>query len=293
MKIIVTGSLGHISKPLAMELIQKGNQVTIITSKSEKQKEIEALGATAAVGSVEDTDFLSTAFEGADAVYCMVPPSFNEQNQVEYYSRVGRSYAKAIQQSGVKCIVYLSSYGAHLDKGTGFILGAHYVERILDKLSDIAITYIRPGYFYYNFFGYVSMIKNAGMMMANHGGEDKILIVSPVDIATAIADEIVTPITGRNILYVASDDRTCDEIATILGTAINKPDLKWITITNEQMQNGMEANGLSPHVAANLVELGEATHSGVLREDYEKNKPAMGSVKLEDFAKDFAKIYNS
>ena len=50
MKIIITGSLGHISKPLTKELLQKGYSLTVITSKAEKQKEIEALGAKAAVG---------------------------------------------------------------------------------------------------------------------------------------------------------------------------------------------------------------------------------------------------
>ncbi len=49
MKITVTGSLGNISKPLAQELIAKGHDLTIISSKAEKQQEIEALGAKAAV----------------------------------------------------------------------------------------------------------------------------------------------------------------------------------------------------------------------------------------------------
>ena len=33
MKIIVTGSLGNISKPLTVGLIQKGHKVTVISSK--------------------------------------------------------------------------------------------------------------------------------------------------------------------------------------------------------------------------------------------------------------------
>ncbi|GGI29342.1 hypothetical protein [Pedobacter mendelii] len=51
MKIIITGSLGHISKPLTIALVQKGHAITVISSKPEKQKEIESLGANAAIGS--------------------------------------------------------------------------------------------------------------------------------------------------------------------------------------------------------------------------------------------------
>jgi uncharacterized protein YbjT (DUF2867 family) len=52
MKITITGSLGNISKPLTQELVEKGHSVTVISSNPEKQKEIEALGAAAAIGSL-------------------------------------------------------------------------------------------------------------------------------------------------------------------------------------------------------------------------------------------------
>ncbi|MBA4167614.1 MAG: NAD(P)H-binding protein, partial [Chitinophagaceae bacterium] len=244
MKIIVTGSLGNISKPLTEELVQKGHAVTVITSKPEKQKDIEALGATAAIGSVGDADFLAATFTGADAVYCMIPPiNFTQPDPVAYYRKIGSNYAQAIRQSGAKRVVHLSSFGAHLDKGTGFILGAHHVENILNGLSEVAITHMRPTSFYYNLFGFINMIKGAGFIAANYGGEDKLELVSPMDIAAAIAQEIVTLHGGRKVRYVASDELTANEAAGILGAAIGKPGLKWITITNEQMQSALEATG--------------------------------------------------
>lgn len=57
MKYVVLGSLGNISKPLAQKLIDAGHNVTIISSKAEKTSQIEALGAKAAIGSVEDIGF--------------------------------------------------------------------------------------------------------------------------------------------------------------------------------------------------------------------------------------------
>jgi len=147
MKIIVTGSLGNISKPLSTELVEKSHHVTVISSKPEKEKEIEALGATAAIGSLEDVNFLAETFRGANAVYCMIPPNFAETDQTAYYRKLGSNYVQAIKQSDVNRVVELSSYGAHLEKGTGFIVGSHNVEKILDELTDVAITHIRPVYF--------------------------------------------------------------------------------------------------------------------------------------------------
>ena len=72
MKIVVTGSLGHISKPLTEELIKKGHSVTIVSHNPEKQKDIEELGASTAIGKIEDVNFLTKTFKDTDAVYCMV-----------------------------------------------------------------------------------------------------------------------------------------------------------------------------------------------------------------------------
>lgn len=298
MKVIVTGSLGNISKPLTKELVQKGHQVTVISSDREKQKDIEALGAKSAIGSLEDVEFLAASFTDADAVYCMVPPNnYFDRNLdlLAYYRRLGNNYAQAIGQSGVKRVVNLSSIGAHLDKGSGILLGARNVEKILNELSsDAAITHLRPTSFYYNLFAYIHTIKAEGSIAANYGADDKVPWVSPIDIAAVIAEEIVTPLVGRKIRYVASEELTCNETASILGVAIGKPDLQWIIITNEQMLSGLEAAGMNPQIAAGLVEMYGSLHSGLLAEDYYRNKPAvMGNVKVEDFAKEFAAAFES
>ena len=289
MKVIVTGSLGNISQPLAKELAEKGHEVTVISREPEKAKNIETIGAKAAIGSLDDVDFLAKTFAGADAVYAMVPPNFGVPDIREYYQNISNNYAKAIQQSDVKRVVHLSSYGAHLATGTGFILGAHDAEGILDALPGVSVTHLRPGYFYYNLHNFIDMIKGGGIIGANYGGDDTIIMVAPSDIAAAATEELTTPTTGSNVRYVASEDITCNEAARILGAAIGKPDLQWLTFTSEQMQAGMEANGIPPHIAALFVELGAAIHSGVLRQDYDQYKPAvMGKVKLADYAKEFA-----
>lgn len=288
-KIVITGSLGHTGKPLAEELIEKGYDVTVISSNPEKQKDIEELGATPAIGSIEDVNFLISTFEGADSVYCIIPPKFNETDQVEYYQRIGNNYAQAVSKTGIKQIVHLSSYGADLDKGTGFILGSHYVEEILNGLSGVNITHLRPGYFYTNLYGFKDMIKGMGFIGSNYGGEDNMVIVDPRDIANAAAEEFELSTDFRKIRYVASEEITANEIAQILGSAIGNPELKWFVFTDEQMRSGLQRSKVPPHIIDNLVEMGSATHNGLLREDYDLHKPdVMGKVKLEDFAKEFA-----
>ncbi|HEY4322877.1 MAG TPA: NmrA family NAD(P)-binding protein [Mucilaginibacter sp.] len=298
MKIIVTGSLGHISKPLAEELVQKGHQVTVISSNPEKKAAIEAIGANAAIGSIDDVNFLTSTFTGADAVYCMEPPvgMFDHNIDVmEHTRKQGENYAQSIRQSGVKRVVHLSSIGAHTDKGNG-ILAFHYnVEQIMNKLpADVAITFMRPVGFYYNLFAFVNTIKIQGAIVSNYGGDLKEPWVSPIDIAAAVAEEIIIRQPAeRKIRYVASDELTCNEVAGILGAAIGKPDLKWIIIPDEQLLNSLLAAGMNPSFAAGFVEMNASRHNGILYEDYYRNPPVIGEVKLTDFAKEFAAVYNN
>jgi uncharacterized protein YbjT (DUF2867 family) len=298
MKITITGSLGNIGKPLTKKLVKKGHQVTVISSKAERQKEIETLGAKAAIGSMEDADFLSAIFKGADVVYIMETLGAGTYSNPDIdlmaaISKIGNNYKQAIQQSGVKHVVHLSSIGAHTDKGNG-ILAFHYnVENILKQLpDDVSIKFMRPVGFYINMLAFIPTIKAKEAIVSNYGGDDKEPWVSPLDIAAVIAEEMEKPFNGRTIRYIASDEVSPNEVATILGEAIGKPDLKWLVIPDEQMLSGMISSGMNPKIAKGFIEMNEGRRGGVLYEDYYRNKPTLGKTKLREFAKDFAVAFN-
>ena len=295
MNIILTGSLGHISQPLATALVQQGHAVTIISSKADRQAAIEDLGAMAAIGSVTDAAFVAATFDGADAVYCMIPPNFAAPDSRAYYRSVGSSYAQAIGQAGVQRVVHLSSWGADLDHGTGFILGSHDVENQLNALAaDVAVTHLRAGYIYYNLNNYLGMIKGQGIIGSNYGGDAGIVMVAPADIAAAAAEELTRDAAaGHAVRYVASDERTPDDIARVLGAAIGKPDLKWVAFGDAQMQAALEQRGMPAPAVTSMVDLGRSIQNGALRQDYDRHRPAaLGQVKLEDFAREFAVAYH-
>ncbi len=298
MKIVVTGSLGNISKPLAKQLIQQGHSVTIISSSADRVKEIAAIGATAAIGTMQDVDFLSKSFKGADVVYAMEALGsgvFFDHNLdfIEANTQIGKNYKEAILRSGVKRLVHLSSIGAHMQNGNG-ILAFHYnVEQELNQLpEDVSITFMRPVGFYYNMFAFIPTIKSHGAIFQNYGGDGKEPWVSPLDIAAAIAEEIETPFVGRKVRYVASEELSPNEVAKTLGEAIGMPELKWTSISDEEMLSRLVGAGMNPKTAHGVVEMNRSRRGDVLYTDYRKNKPQPGKVKLSDFAKDFAAVFN-
>ena len=305
MKVIVTGSLGNIGKPLAETLVAQGHQVTVVSSDQKKKAAIEALGATPAIGSISDVKFLTDTLKDADAVYAMIPLSFTEPDLGSYLRRMAQNYVQALKQAGTPRVVLLSGWAADLTQGEN-------VEDVFDDLKT-SLTIMRPAVFYTNFYQSMDLIKGKGLMgkfltlrylglwalitgktgllMGNYGGEDRIVFVSPKDIADAVAEELLLHPEKKVIRYVGSEEMTCNEAAKIIGTAVGKPWLKWVLLSDKEMLRGLKMAKVPEKLAGTLVEMQAAMHSGKALENFQRNKPKMGKIKLADFAKEFAKDY--
>lgn len=293
MKYVVTGSLGNVSKPLAEKLVAAGHTVTVISSKSDKVEQIQALGAQAAIGTVEDTGFLAKTFIGADAVYTMVPPNFGAQDFKQYIAGIGRNYASAVRTSGVKNVVNLSSVGAHMPEGCGPVSGLYYVEKALNELEEVNVLHLRPGFFYTNFLSNIGMIQQMGIIGGNYGEDALMMLSHPEDIAEEAAGELLDlEFRYKTIRYLASDERTTGELASILGRAIGKDDLTWVNFTDEETFAGLQQAGFPDEIARNYTEMGAALRSGEMASDYMIHRPySLGKTKFKDFAPYFAAVY--
>lgn len=288
MNYVITGAAGHISNPLAKILLKAGHHVTVIGRSKDHLLELINLGATPAIGSVEDAEFLKQAFAGADAVYTMCPPNIHSDGIIDYCEHVGRNYKECIEINNIRYVVNLSSVGAHLEKDGGHILSMSRVEQILNGLTKVNIKHLRPVFFYTNLFAQFDLIKDLGIMGGNFA-PDKFAIVHPDDIADVAANELLNlNFREHSIQYIASDETNTDEIAAVIGKAIGKPDLRWIKFTNEQALQGFMQAGFPEKTAKEFVEGFSAMHSGKIMEHYWKHRPSLGKIKLEDFAKTFA-----
>lgn len=295
MKYIITGGAGHISKPLTEALLAAGHQVTVIGRSAANLQELVGKGAKAAIGSVDDVAFLTATFAGADAVYLMSPPNYAATNVKQAIEQVGNNYVAALTASPVKYVVHLSSIGAHLEGGTGPITGLYRTEENMKALGDINILHLRPSYFYYNLFANLGLIRQAGIAGGNFSVPDQQFpIADTSDIAAVAASALLQlEFKGHGVQYIASDEVGTDAIAAALGKAVGKPETPWVKFPDDQAKAGMMQAGLGEDLADNYIEMGHAIDSGILFEDYWKNKQALGKVKLNDFAQVFAAAYNA
>jgi uncharacterized protein YbjT (DUF2867 family) len=289
---VITGSIGHISKPIVQGLVNAGKNVKVITSSIDRAKEIEKLGATAEVGSVHDHEFLKRAFANTEVVYTMIPPIWVTDNWRASQNEVGRNYAEALKFNNVKYVVNLSSIGADIGNGIGPVDGVYDFEQMLNKIPAINVKHLRPSFFFYNLLAQIPLIKQAGIMGANYGEEEKLFLVHTNDIASAALEELLNVnFSGSSVRYIIGDERSGKEIAAVLGKAINK-ELPWVVFSDEEQRQGLIGAGLSATHADGYTQMGKALRDGVMQRDAVKNKPAFSPTKLEDFAKEFAAVYS-
>lgn len=294
MKYALTGSAGHISKPIAEKLLAADHEVRVIGRKPDHLQPLVEQGATAAIGSVEDVDFLKNAFAGADAVYTMVPPFFDATDWKAWIGQIGKNYAEAIRANEIKYVVNLSSIGAHLPDGCGPVTGMHRTEQALNTLKDVNIKHLRPGYFYHNYLASVPMMKQTNVLGGNFGDSENRMILADTDDIAEVAAEALLHLnfTGHSVHYIACDEQTNGDIAKILGAAVGKPELPWIEFSDKDTLAALKQAGLPEEIAINYTEMGAAIRSGIFFEDYNRNQPEqLGKTKLEDFAKVFATVY--
>lgn len=287
MNYVLTGGSGHITRPLAQELIEAGHSVKIIGRNALNLQDLVLKGAVAVTGSVEDPEFLANSFKDADAVYTMVPPYFGAADWKAWIGNIGKNYADAIKLAGVQKVVNLSSIGAHLAEGCGPVSGLYRVEQELNQLVNVDIVHLRPAFFYYNHLSNIPMIKSAGITGGNYGKGTNLPMVAPVDIAQIAAGYLNDlTFTGKTEAYIVSDIKTTDEIAQILGNAIGIPELPWIDFSDEQLLSGLVGAGLPEEVAKNYVEMGAAIRTGKMVADFLQKTAQIykGTIGFEEFA---------
>jgi uncharacterized protein YbjT (DUF2867 family) len=290
---VVTGATGNTGKAIAETLLQKGKKVRVVGRSAERLESLVGKGAEAFVGSVTDGAAMLRAFQGAQAVYLLVPPNYTAENFRAYVTEVGRMYAIALRQAGVPSVVNLSSVGAQLPEGAGPISGLHEVEQQLNHLHGVNILHLRPGFFMENLFINLDLIRNQNINGSSLRGDLPLPMIATRDIAAVAAQHLLSlDFSGQSTRELLGQrDISMEEATRILGKAIAKEDLAYVQFPYEQAEKAMVAMGLSQDVARSLNEMDRAMNEGRVRPLEERSAANTTPTSFEQFAESFAAVY--
>ncbi len=290
---VITGATGNTGSEIANKLLKSGKKVRAIARDKNRLKSLEAQGAEIHQGSLDDSKFLANTFEGATAVYAMIPPDQRAEDLFEYMNRIGESIYKALRQSKVPNVVNLSSIGAQLPSGTGPISGLHHQEQRLNQLEG-NVLHLRPTFFMENFFVDIPMIREMGIIGSPAKPDVILPMIATQDIGDVAADRLNRlDFKGKTVLdLLGPRDVGFAEAARILGAAIGKPDLPYVQFSYEDAEKGMVQGGLSTDIAKKYVEMYRSFNDGVIKPMPRKPENITPTT-IEQFAKIFVEAYNA
>ncbi len=291
---VVLGASGNTGHVVANNLLAQGQKVRVVGRNAAHLQPLTAKGAEALIADVTDAGALAKAFDRADSAYVMIPPNPATTDPLGYSTRVSDAIAYAVQKAGIKNVVALSSIGADKSSGTGPVLGLHLLEQKLNQINGANVLHLRAAYFMENTLPQANAIRQTGAVATPLRADLKIPMIATRDIGTVAAEALLHPsVRGKHARELLGQrDLTYTEVASIIGKAIGKPDLKYVQAPDDQFRGVLVQMGMSEQFARLLLEMTGALNSGYMHPLDARTAQNSNPTSYETFvAESFVPIY--
>lgn len=283
--IAITGATGRTGRRVAEVLLEKGEKVRAIGRDAGRLAPLTRLGAEPFVGRVEDVASLSSAFEGADAVYLVLPEDVSQTDLRAHQDRISDCYAAAVAKSGVPFVVNLSSMGAQHAAGTGPIVGLHNQEQKLNGIGGLNVLHIRAAYFMDNLFMSMATLRETGTLPGGIPGDMQMPWIATRDIGAYAAGRLVArDFAGSSVQELHGHrDVSMNEAAGVVGKAVGRPDIKYVQIPGPILGAALAQMGLPLKTAELIVEMWEGAKAGLMQPQEQRSPRNTTPTPLEAF----------
>jgi uncharacterized protein YbjT (DUF2867 family) len=182
----------------------------------------------------------------------------------------------------------LSSYGAHVPEGTGPVTGLYSAEQKLNAIGGLNILHLRAAYFMENNLAAISMIQEMGIFGHALLPDLKLPMTATRDAGNYAAQRILDlDFSGKQTRELLGErDLSMAEATAIIARGIGKPDLRYVQVPYDQVQQGLEEMGMTPKKAAVYIEMFEAINAGVLAAQEPRSRENTTPTSFEKFVQD-------
>ncbi len=262
----IVGASGNTGGVVAGKLLEAGQKVRVIGRDAGRLERFTSRGAEAFVADATDAATLAKAFEGASAVYAMVPPNISSPDVPAFQAEVSDALAAAIAKAAVPKAVVLSSFGADKPGKTGPVTGLHHLEEKLGAIAGLDAIFLRAGYFMENLLAQIGVVRKLGMLAGPLQADLPLPMIATRDIGAAAAELLLKlDFTGKQPRELLGQrDVSYAEIAPIIGKAIGKPGLNYTMVPALTLRPALKQAGMSGSMVDILLEMADALNSGYM-----------------------------
>jgi uncharacterized protein YbjT (DUF2867 family) len=220
---VITGATGHTGSVAAETLLAGGHSVRAIVRDKAKGARLAALGAELFVADLSDQAALSAAVRGARGVFLLSPPDLGAKDFIGERQRLTGRQIETLTAAKVPHVVFLSSVGAQLPRGTGPILSAHNAEEQL-RASGLAATFVRAAYFVENWGAVANAVRTDGVLPSFIAADQRVPAVATVDIGKTVAQALLDGPRGVRVIELSGpQDVSPNDVAAAFSRISGKP----------------------------------------------------------------------
>jgi uncharacterized protein YbjT (DUF2867 family) len=286
MRVVVTTPTGNIGRVVAERLLDGGADVVLPVRDPAKVQDLADRGATVLQGDLTDEGFVIEATRASDCVFWLTPPNYGAEDHRAWQVALGANAAAAVKANGIPRVVHLSSVGAHVESGTGPILGLRRNEELLDEVAE-SITHLRPTYFMENLLGSLETIKEHKSIFLSIPGDLKCTWIATRDIGEFAAKRILDEgWTGRSEIEICGPGLLSHrEAAEILSEELGEA-VSFVEVSSKQVFEALTGMGMTESAARDLVEVSDAVGSGRVVPIQDRTPENTTPTSFRDFARE-------
>jgi NAD(P)H dehydrogenase (quinone) len=272
----ITGITGQIGGVIGRALLAANKPVRAVVRDAEKGKAWATRGCEVALATIEDSSSLAKAFYGAEAVFVLVPPSFDPKPGFPEARAIGAALRSALEAVRPARVVYLSTIGAQTDKPN--LLTQHtIIEQTLSNLP-VAMTFLRPAWFLENCQFDVAPAREHGVIPSFLQPLDKpVPMVATADIGKQAAALLQEPWIGHRVVELEGAHRvTPNEIAAAFAKILGRP-VQMQTVPRDAWEELFRSQGMKNPLPR--IQMLDGFNEGWI--EFESGEVQKGSTNLE------------
>lgn len=261
--IVITAPTSNIGKQVLTQVLAAGEKVRVIVRDASRLSAEVRTRVEVVEGSHNDPVVVNQAFQGADAVFWLVPADRKAPSAMAAYVDFARPAVEAFGRHGVKRVVGISALGRGFPKDAGHVTATLAMDDLIAG-TGVAYRAVCNPSFMDNTLRQVASIKNHGVITAASPGDLKAPTCATRDIASVSARLLLDPTwTGNGSVEVLGpEDLSNDEMAAIVSEVLGKP-VRFQRTPDDEFKAALLAYGYSEPMAQAMLNMVIAKNEGM------------------------------
>ncbi|MGW6623554.1 NAD(P)H-binding protein [Nocardia sp. NPDC055002] len=262
--IVITAPTGNIGRPLLAQLLDSEEELRVIVRDPARLPDTPRGRVEVITGSHADAHVLDRAFDGADAVFWLVPPDSSRPPH-DGWSGFTSPATRALAAHGVGRVVAVSALGrgTPLADHAGLVTASLAMDDLIAE-SGVAYRALANPSFFENLLEDVDSIRDKGVFVDVVDADRKAPMVAVADIAAVAADLLLDRSwTGTdNVPVLGPQDLSPNDQARIMTEQLGRP-VRYERQSLDELHTTLVGYGLDPAFAQGVVDMKRAKDQGL------------------------------